>query len=90
MDNRWNIHRNTCKRFNVGEQMNIKVNASQLLQTGLWALIAWLFKTVNDLQQMAVEYQIRLNNLEAAILSAALRERELTAQLTEILIKLGG
>jgi len=70
--------------------MNIKVNASQLLQTGLWALIAWLFKTVNDLQQMAVEYQIRLNNLEAAISSAALRERELTAQLTEILIKLGG
>lgn len=70
--------------------MNIKVNASQLLQTGLWALIAWLFKTVNDLQQMAVEYHIRLNNIETAISSAALRERELTLQITEILIKLGG
>ena len=70
--------------------MKAKVDLSQILQGGLAGLVAWLFKTVNDLQQMAVEYQIRLNNLEAAILSAALRERELTAQLTEILIKLGG
>ena len=70
--------------------MNIKVNPSQILQGGLGALVGWLFKTVNDLQQLAVEYQIRLDNVEHAISSASLREKELVSQLTEILIKLGG
>jgi hypothetical protein len=70
--------------------MNIKVNPSQILQGGLAALVGWLFKTVNDLQQLAVEYQIRLDNVEHAISSAALREKELVSQITEVLIKLGG
>lgn len=70
--------------------MNIKVNPSQILQGGLAALVGWLFKTVNDLQQMAVEYHIRLDNLEHAVSNAALREKELVAQLTELLIKMGG
>jgi len=70
--------------------MNIKVNPSQILQGGLAALVGWLFKTVNELQQMAVEYHIRLDNLEHAVSNAALREKELVAQLTELLIKMGG
>ena len=70
--------------------MNIKVNPSQILQGGLAALVGWLFKTVNDLQQLAVEYHIRLDNLEHAVSNAALREKELVAQLTELLIKMGG
>ena len=70
--------------------MNIKINPSQILQGGLAALVGWLFKTVNDLQQLAVEYHIRLDNLEHAVSNAALREKELVAQLTELLIKMGG
>ncbi len=31
--------------------MKAQVNLSQILQGGLAALVAWLFKTVNDLQQ---------------------------------------
>ena len=31
--------------------MEAKINLSQILQGGLAALVGWLFKTVNDLQQ---------------------------------------
>lgn len=70
--------------------MNVKVNLNQLLQGGMAALLAWLFKTVNELQQMAVVYQVQINKLEQTVLDLALREKELNAAITEILIKLGG
>ena len=70
--------------------MKAQVNLSQILQGGLAALVAWLFKTVNELQQMAVVYQVQIDKLEQNIVDLAMREKELNNALTEVLIKLGG
>jgi hypothetical protein len=67
-----------------------QVNLSQILQGGLAALVGWLFKTVNDLQQLAAVYQIQIDKLEQNIVDLAMREKELNNALTEVLIKLGG
>ena len=70
--------------------MKAQINLSQILQGGLAALVAWLFKTVNELQQMAVVYQVQIDKLEQVVVDLALREKELNNALTEVLIKLGG
>ena len=70
--------------------MKAQVNLSQILQGGLAALVGWLFKTVNDLQQLAAVYQIQIDKLEQNIVDLAMREKELNNALTEVLIKLGG
>jgi hypothetical protein len=70
--------------------MKPQVNLSQILQGGLAALVGWLFKTVNDLQQLVAVSEIQIQKLEENIVALALRERELNSAITEILIKLGG
>jgi len=70
--------------------MKAQVNISQILQGGLAALVGWLFKTVNDLQQLVAVSEIQIQKLEENIVALALRERELNSAITEILIKLGG
>ena len=69
--------------------MNIKLNAGQLLQAGLLALVSWLFKTVNELQSLVAIYMIQIQKLEQNVVDLALREKELNNALTEVLIKLG-
>ena len=70
--------------------MKAQVNLSQILQGGLAALVGWLFKTVNDLQQVVAVSEVQIQKLEENIVALALRERELNSAITEILIKLGG
>jgi len=70
--------------------MNIKLNAGQLLQAGLLALVSWLFKTVNELQSLVAVYMVQINKLEQNVVDLALREKELNMALTEVLIRLGG
>lgn len=70
--------------------MKTTVNLSQILQGGLAALVGWLFKTVNDLQQSVAVYMVQIDKLETSLVDLALRERELNSALTEVLIKLGG
>lgn len=70
--------------------MKATVNLNQILQGGLAALVAWLFKTVNDLQSQVAVYMIQIEKLEQNVLDLAMRERELNSALTEVLIKLGG
>ena len=70
--------------------MKAQVNLSQILQGGLAALVGWLFKTVNDLQQVVAVSEVQIQKLEENIIALALRERELNSAITEILIKLGG
>ena len=70
--------------------MKAQVNLAQVLQGGLAGLVAWLFKTVNDLQQSVAVYMVQIEKLEENIMSLAVRERELNSAITEILIKLGG
>ena len=70
--------------------MEMKVNPSQIIQGGLAALVGWLFKTVNDLQQevatlkaQVIAYQDSINgfNQNLIIIEEVIRE---------ILFKVGG
>jgi len=70
--------------------MKAQVNLSQVLQGGLAALVGWLFKTVNDLQQEVSVLNVQINDAKEDLLTLAMREQELNSAITEILIKLGG
>ena len=70
--------------------MKATINLNQILQGGLAGLVAWLFKTVNDLQQevatlkaQVVAYQDSINgfNQNLIIIEEVIRE---------ILFKVGG
>ena len=70
--------------------MKAQVNLSQVLQGGLAALVGWLFKTVNDLQQEVAVLMVQINDAKDDLMNLAVREQELNSAITEILIKLGG
>lgn len=70
--------------------MKAQVNLSQVLQGGLAALVGWLFKTVNDLQQEVAVLMVQISDAREDLMSLAMREQELNSAITEILIKLGG
>ncbi len=70
--------------------MKAQVNLSQVLQGGLAALVGWLFKTVNDLQQEVSVLNVQIDTAKQNLMDLALREQELNNAITEILIKLGG
>lgn len=70
--------------------MKATVNLSQILQGGLAALVGWLFKTVNDLQQEVAVLMVQITDAKDDLINLALREQELNSAITEILIKLGG
>lgn len=70
--------------------MKATVNLNQILQGGLAGLVAWLFKTVNDLQQEVAVLIVQITDQKEDLLNLALREQELNSAITEILIKLGG
>lgn len=70
--------------------MKTQVNLSQVLQGGLAALVGWLFKTVNDLQQEVAVLMVQITDAKDDLISLAMREQELNSAITEILIKLGG
>ena len=69
---------------------NIKINPSQILQGGLAALVAWLFRTV---QQLTNEVAV----LKAEVINANERLAEvlnvisgISGEITEIIWKIGG
>ncbi len=70
--------------------MKAQVNLSQILQGGLAALVGWLFKTVNDIQQEVAVLMVQIEDTKQDVMSLAMREQELNSAITEILIKLGG
>jgi len=70
--------------------MKATVNLSQILQGGLAALVGWLFKTVNDLQQEVAVLMVQITDAKDDLINLAMREQELNSAITEILIKLGG
>jgi hypothetical protein len=70
--------------------MKAQVNISQILQGGLAALVGWLFKTVNDLQQEVAVLRVQVDTAKQNLVDLAMREQELNSAITEILIKLGG
>lgn len=70
--------------------MKATVNLNQILQGGLAGLVAWLFKTVNDLQQEVAVLMVQIDIAQNSLIDLAMREKELNSAITEILIKLGG
>ncbi len=70
--------------------MKATVNLNQILQGGLAGLVAWLFKTVNDLQKEVAVLMVQISDAKDDLISLAMREQELNSAITEILIKLGG
>ena len=70
-------------------KMKATVNLNQILQGGLAGLVAWLFKTVNDMQQEVVVLMVQITDAKDDLISLAMREQELNSAITEILIKLG-
>ena len=70
--------------------MKATVNLNQILQGGLAGLVAWLFKTVNDLQQEVAVLMVQIQSAKEDLMDLAMREQELNSAITEILIKLGG
>ena len=70
--------------------MKATVNLNQILQGGLAGLVAWLFKTVNDLQKEVAVLMVQITDAKEDLMDLAMREQELNSAITEILIKLGG
>ena len=70
--------------------MKQQVNLGQVLQGGLAALVGWLFKTVNDLQQEVSVLNVQIDTAKQSLIDVAVREQEINNAITEILIKLGG
>ena len=69
--------------------MKATVNLNQILQGGLAGLVAWLFKTVNDLQKEVAVLMVQITDAKEDLMDLAMREQELNSAITEILIRPG-
>jgi len=70
--------------------MKATVNLSQVLQGGLAALVGWLFKTVNDLQQEVTALQVEIINSNAKLSDVLNIIQGIDSEITEIIWKIGG
>jgi len=70
--------------------MKAQVNLSQVLQGGLAALVGWLFKTVNDLQQEVTALQVEVINANAKVSDVLNIIQGIDSEITEIIWKIGG
>lgn len=70
--------------------MKAQVNLSQVLQGGLAALVGWLFKTVNDLQQEVTALQVEVVNSNSKLNDVLNIIQNIDSEITEIIWKIGG
>ena len=70
--------------------MKAQVNLSQVLQGGLAALVGWLFKTVNDLQQEVTALQVEIINANQKVSDVLNIIQGIDSEITEIIWKIGG
>jgi hypothetical protein len=70
--------------------MKATVNLSQVLQGGLAALVGWLFKTVNDLQQEVTALQVEVVNSNSKLADVLNIIQGIDSEITEIIWKIGG
>tara|TARA_B100000902_G_scaffold384577_1_gene424906 strand:+ start:228 stop:440 length:213 start_codon:yes stop_codon:yes gene_type:complete len=70
--------------------MEAKINLNQVLQGGLAALVGWLFKTVNDLQQQVTALQIEIINANQKVSDVLNIIQGIDSEITEIIWKIGG
>ena len=69
--------------------MKAQVNLSQVLQGGLAALVGWLFKTVNDLQQEVTALQVEVINSNNKLSDVLNIIQNIDSEITEIIWKIG-
>ena len=70
--------------------MKATVNLNQVLQGGLAGLVAWLFKTVNDLQQEVTALQVEVINSNGKLSDVLNIIQGIDSEITEIIWKIGG
>ena len=70
--------------------MEAKVNLSQILQGGLAALVGWLFKTVNDMQQEVATLKAQVVAYQNSIAGFNENLTIIEEVIREILFKVGG
>ena len=76
--------------LNMQGYMKATVNLSQVLQGGLAALVGWLFKTVNDLQQEVTALQVEVINSNGKLNDVLNIIQGIDSEITEIIWKIGG
>jgi len=70
--------------------MEAKINLNQILQGGLAALVGWLFKTVNDLQQEVATLKAQVEAYQNSISGFNQNLTIIEEVIREILFKVGG
>ena len=70
--------------------MKATVNLNQVLQGGLAALVGWLFKTVNDMQQEVATLKAQIVAYQDAIAGSNDKLIIIEEVIREILLKVGG
>ena len=70
--------------------MKATVNLSQILQGGLAALVGWLFKTVNDMQQQVATLNAQVIAYQESIVGFNQNLIIIEEVIREILFKVGG
>ena len=70
--------------------MKATVNLNQILQGGLAGLVAWLFKTVNDLQQEVATLKAQVSAYQDSINGFNQNLMISEEVIREILFKVGG
>ena len=70
--------------------MKATVNLNQILQGGLAGLVAWLFKTVNDLQQEVATLKAQVHAYSESITGFNQNLIIIEEVIREILFKVGG
>ena len=70
--------------------MKATVNLNQVLQVGLAGLVAWLFKTVNDMQQQVATLNAQVTAYSESITGFNQNLIIIEEVIREILFKVGG
>ena len=70
--------------------MKATINLNQILQGGLAGLVAWLFKTVNDLQQEVATLKAQVEAYQDSISGFNQNLVIIEEVIREILFKVGG
>ena len=70
--------------------MKATVNLNQVMQGGLAGLVAWLFKTVNDLQQEVATLNAQVTNANERLAEVLTVISGISGEITEIIWKIGG
>ena len=69
---------------------SIKINPSQILQGGLAALVAWLFRTVQQLTNEDAVLKAEVVNANDRLGEVLTIVSGLSGEITEIILKIGG